>query len=205
MTPPSQRSFQLKGVLGARKVDEQTLEVSLEAPDAVLPEKFFNLPMMSKAWSRDRTRSRCAQDFNGKQETFAVRNANGTGPYMLERYEPDIRTVLRRNPRWWGWSDKRSGNVDEVVWLTIRSDATRLAALISGEADMVLDPPIPDVARLKSRRRAHARADGRPRRAVPRASTSARDELADSDVKGRNPFKDLPRPARRLPRHQRRR
>ena len=79
-----------------------------------------------------------------------MRNANGTGPYRLERYEPDIRTVLKKNPRWWGWSDKRSGNVDEVVWLAIRSDATRLAALISGEVDMVLDPPIPDVARLKN-------------------------------------------------------
>jgi peptide/nickel transport system substrate-binding protein len=149
MTPPSQRSFQLKGVLGARKVDEQTLEVLLEAPDAVLPEKFINLPMMSRAWS-EKNKVELAQDFNGKQETFAVRNANGTGPYLLERYEPDIRTVLRRNPRWWGWSDKRSGNVDEVVWLTIRSDATRLAALISGEADMVLDPPTPDVQRLQS-------------------------------------------------------
>ncbi|MGZ5185469.1 MAG: ABC transporter substrate-binding protein, partial [Caldimonas sp.] len=38
MTPPSQRAFQLKGVTGAKKIDEQTLEIALEAPDAVLPE-----------------------------------------------------------------------------------------------------------------------------------------------------------------------
>ncbi|HEX2542616.1 MAG TPA: ABC transporter substrate-binding protein [Caldimonas sp.] len=189
MTAPSQRSFQLKGVLGARKVDEQTLEVSLEAPDAVLPEKFINLPMMSRAWS-EKNKVEVAQDFNGKQETFAVRNANGTGPYLLERYEPDIRTVLRRNPRWWGWSDKRSGNVDEVVWLTIRSDATRLAALISGEADMVLDPPIPDVARLKSEGTLTlAQTPDLGEQYL--AFDQARDELADSDVKGRNPFKDI--------------
>ena len=31
--------FQLKGVTAASKVDEQTLEIQLEAPDAVLPEK----------------------------------------------------------------------------------------------------------------------------------------------------------------------
>src|SRR6476620_972374 len=77
MTPPSQRAFQLKGVIGTRKVDEQTLEVVLEAPDAVLPEKFIFLPMMSKAWS-ERNRVELAQDFNGKQEAQAVRNANGT-------------------------------------------------------------------------------------------------------------------------------
>jgi peptide/nickel transport system substrate-binding protein len=189
MTPPSQRAFQLKGVVGAKKVDEQTLEVGLEAPDAVLPEKFLNLPMMSKAWSQAH-KVEVAQDFNGKQETFAVRNANGTGPYMLDRYEPDIRTVLKKNPRWWGWSEKRSGNVDEIVWLAIRSDATRLAALISGEVDMVLDPPIPDVTRLKSE----------PALTVLQTADLgqqylvfdvARDELEGSDMKGRNPFKDL--------------
>ena len=188
MTPPSQRAFQLKGVVAARKFDEQTLEVDLEAPDAVLPEKFLNLPMVSKAWCQLH-KVEVAQDFNAKQETFAVRNSNGTGPYMLERFEPDIRTVLKKNPRWWGWSDKRSGNVDEIVWLAIRSDATRLAALISGEVDMVLDPPIPDVARLKSE----------PALTVQQMADLgeqylvfdvAHDELKGSDVKGRNPFKD---------------
>ena len=95
ITPPSQRAFQLRGVLGAKKLDEQTFDIELSAPDAVLPEKLFYLPMMSKAWSQQH-RVEIAQDFNGKQDTFAVRNANGTGPYMLERYEPDVRTVLKK-------------------------------------------------------------------------------------------------------------
>ena len=120
-----------------------------------------------------------------------MRNANGTGPFRLERYEPDIRTVLKRNPRWWGWSDKRSGNVDEVVWLAIRSDATRLAALISGEVDMVLDPPIQDVARLKSEAALTAAAEAPTSASSTSPSTMARDELDGSDVKGRNPFKDM--------------
>ncbi|MDQ2926617.1 MAG: ABC transporter substrate-binding protein [Pseudomonadota bacterium] len=189
MTAPSQRAFQLRGVVGATKVDEQTLDIDLEAPDAVLPEKLFNLPMMSKAWSQSH-KVEIAQDFNGKQETFAVRHANGTGPYMLERYEPDIRTVLKKNPRWWGWSDKRSGNVDEVDWLAIRSDATRLAALISGEVDMVLDPPIPDVARLQSEK-ALTILQSEDLGEQYLVFDMARDELEGSDVKGRNPFKDL--------------
>ncbi|MGZ5267905.1 MAG: ABC transporter substrate-binding protein [Caldimonas sp.] len=189
MTPPSQRAFQLKGVTGAKKIDEQTLEIALEAPDAVLPEKFLNLAMMSKAWAQQH-KVEVAQDFNAKQETFAVRNANGTGPYLLERYEPDVRTVLKKNPRWWGWSDKRSGNVDEVIWLTIRSDATRLAALISGEVDMVLDPPIPDVARLKGES-ALTMQQGADLGEQYLVFDVAHDELEGSDVKGRNPFRDL--------------
>jgi len=190
MTPPSQRGFQLKGVFAAKKVDEQTLEIQLEAPDAVLPEKFIGLAMMSKTWSQAH-KVEIAQDFNAKQETFAVRNANGTGPYQLDRYEPDIRTVMKKNPRWWGWSDtKRSGNVDEVVWLALRSDATRLAALISGEVDMVLDPPIPDVARLKSEG-ALTVMQGPDLGQQYIVFDLARDELEGSDVKGKNPFKDI--------------
>src|SRR5881628_1736444 len=79
MAPPSQRSFQLMGVKAARKLDDLTLELTLEAPDAVLPEKLWPLAMMSKAWCIKHGVEK-AQDFNAKQETFAVRNANGTGP-----------------------------------------------------------------------------------------------------------------------------
>ncbi|HJW11034.1 MAG TPA: ABC transporter substrate-binding protein, partial [Albitalea sp.] len=188
LAPPSQRAFHLKGVTGVKKVDNLTIDVSLATPDAVLPEKFFLLGMMSKAWATQHGVER-AQDFNGKQETFAVRNANGTGPFRLERYEPDVKTVLKANPRWWGRADKRTGNVGEVSYVAIRSDATRLAALASGEVDLVLDPPFQDVERLK--------AD--PRLVLLQmpdigqqyfAFDQARDELLNGDVKDRNPFKD---------------
>ena len=189
MTAPSQRAFQLKGVAGSRKVDALTVDILLEAPDAVLPVKLYFLPMVSKAWC-EAHKVEVAQDFNAKQETFAVRNANGTGPYKLDRFEPDVKTTLRRNPRWWGWAEKRSGNVDEVTWLTVRSDATRLAALISGEVEMVLDPPIPDVARLKSEP-ALTLQQGPDVGQQYLALDQWHDELADSDVKGKNPFKDV--------------
>jgi peptide/nickel transport system substrate-binding protein len=155
----------------------------------VLPEHLLFVPIMSKAWA-ERHKVELPQDFNGKQETYAVRNANGTGAFRLGRYEPDVQTVLERNPDWWGWADKRSvGNADVVVWITVRSDATRIAALISGEAEIVLDPPVPDIARLKAE----------PALTVLQATDLGEqylamdqwhDELEGSDVKGRNPFKD---------------
>ena len=46
----SQRAFQLRGVVEARKVDDLTIDVLLSAPDAVLPEKLIYIAMMSKAW-----------------------------------------------------------------------------------------------------------------------------------------------------------
>ena len=187
--PTSQRSFQLKGLTAAKRVDELTVDVQLAAPDAVLPEKFVGLAIMNKAWCVKHGVER-AQDFNGKQETFAVRNANGTGPYQLERYEPDVRTVLKANPQWWGRADKRNGNVDEVSFVSIRQDATRLAALASGEVDLVLDPPFQDVERLK--RDARLTVLQMPDLGQQYFTfDQSRDELEGSDVKGKNPFKDL--------------
>ncbi|MDO9092846.1 MAG: ABC transporter substrate-binding protein [Rubrivivax sp.] len=189
MAPPSQRAFQLKGVSAVRKLDPLMIEIQLEAPDAVLPEKLQYIAVMNKAWSEKHGVTR-AQDFNGKQETFAVRNANGTGPMKLERYDPDVRTMLTRHAAWWGWADKRSGNLQRVNFVTVKSDATRLAALASGEVDLVMDPPYQDINRLK--------ADSRlTLQQMPDIGQQyltfdlAREELQDSDVKGRNPFKDL--------------
>jgi peptide/nickel transport system substrate-binding protein len=141
--------------------------------------------MMSKSWAAAHNVV-LPQDYNAKQETFAARNANGTGPYKLKSYEPDNRIVLIANAEWWG----KRGNVDEAVYTVIQSDATRLAALASGQVDFVIDPPYQDIARL--------RADTR----FTLAETSdigtqylgfdqSRDELQYADVKGRNPFKDV--------------
>ena len=181
----SQRAFQLRGVTGARRVDDLTVDVLLAAPDAVLPEKFLLIGMMSKAWAT-RHGVMLPQDFNAKQETQAVRNANGTGPYRLVRYEPDNRLVLAAHEGWWG----PRGDVEEATWLVIQSDATRLAALASGEVDLLLDPPFQDVARLKR--------EGRFR-VIETSDIGTqylgfdqwRAEPEHSDLKGRNPFKDL--------------
>jgi peptide/nickel transport system substrate-binding protein len=188
LAPPSQRAFQLQGVVGAKKVDPLTVDVSLATPDAVLPEKFIFISMMSKAWCQKHGVER-AQDFNAKQETFTVRNANGTGPFRVERYEPDVRLLLKAHAGWWGRADKRTGNLDEVSFVAIKQDATRLAALSSGEIDLVLDPPFQDVERLKKDARLTVQQ-------IPDLGQQyftfdqARDELANGDVKDRNPFKD---------------
>ena len=186
--PTSQRSFTLKGIGAVKKVDALTVDFVLNAPDAVLPDKLSNVPMVSQAWCIQHGVAK-AQDFNAKQETFTVRNANGTGPFKLLRYEPDVRVQLLRFDGWWGRSDARTGNLDAVIFVPIKSDATRLAALTSGEVDLVLDPPFQDVDRLKT--------DAKLRVATTTdlgtqylTFDQARHELLYSDVKGANPFKD---------------
>jgi peptide/nickel transport system substrate-binding protein len=145
---PSQRQFVLKGVAAVRKVGPLDIDIVLAAPDAVFPQKLVLVAMMSRAWCVAHHVER-AQDYNARQETFAVRNANGTGAYELVRYEPDVRTQMKAFPQWWNRRSADNGNVDELSFATIRADATRLAALQSGEVDLVLDPPYQDVDRLR--------------------------------------------------------
>ena len=184
----SQRATQLRGVLGARKVDALTVDVLLAAPDALLPEKFWLIAMMSKAWSEKLGVTK-PQDYNAKQETPAVRQAMGTGPFMLKRYEADVQTQLQAHPDWWGRASHR-GNLDEAHYQVIQSDATRLAALRSGQVDFVIDPPFQDVGRLRQEGslKLMETADIGTQYL---AFDQHRDELPGSDIKGRNPFKDL--------------
>lgn len=185
----SQRASQLRGVTGVRKVDALTIDIQLSAPDAVLPDKLWLVAMMSKAWAEKHGVLQ-PQDYNGKQETYAVRNANGTGPFVLKTYEQDRRLVLIANPNWWGKGAKGNGNLTEAIYTVIQADATRLAALASNEVDFVVDPPFQDVARIKrdqSLRAVEINDIGMQYLGFDQS----RNELQSSDIKGRNPFKDV--------------
>ena len=189
LTKTSQRASQLRGVVSARKVDALTIDVQLSAPDAVLPDKLLLVAMMSKAWA-EKHGVLLPQDYNGKQETYAVRNANGTGPFVLKTYEQDRRVVLTANPSWWGKSGKGLGNLTEAVYTVIQADATRLAALASNEVDFVVDPPFQDVARIK-RDKSLKSVETNDIGMQYLGFDQSRSELQFSDVKGRNPFKDI--------------
>ena len=128
----------------SRKVDASTVEFTTPAPNPVMLETVALLGIMSKSWCEAHGVTR-SQDFGKGEETYASRNAMGTGPYMLTAREPDVKSTFKRNPHWWGTFE---GNVDEVVYRVIKSDATRMAALAAGDIDFVLDPPNQDIERL---------------------------------------------------------
>jgi peptide/nickel transport system substrate-binding protein len=174
----------------ARKVEDFTVEIETPGPSPLIHELLDTIRIMSRAWC-EKHGARKPQDFKTGEETFASRNANGTGPYVLVRREAEVATTLRRNPKWWGHADKRfEGNVDEIVYRPIKSNATRMAALVSGELDLVLDPPLQDLARLKTDRKLKV-LEGPENRVIFLVMDQERAELKHSSVKGRNPLKDL--------------
>ena len=169
-----------------RKVDDLTVEFQLAAPNPIFLQHLETLWIMSKVWSEKNKVTR-PLDFKNKEESYAGLNANGTGPYMLVSRAPGIKTVYKRNPNWWG---KFEGNVQEIVYTPIGNDATRLAALVSGEIDFVLDPAPRDVARLRNTAGVKI-IDGPENRIVFIGMDQFRDKLLYGSVPGdKNPFKD---------------
>jgi peptide/nickel transport system substrate-binding protein len=172
-----------------RKIDDHTIEFTTEQPNPIAHIAMSEVPIMSRAWA-EKNMSTTPQDFAAKEVTFASRNAMGTGPFRLVSYEPGIKTVHAKNPDWWGRNDKRfNNNLETIEYRPISNDATRMAALQSGEVDFVLDPPVQDIARMKSDSRLKVW-EGDEYRIIMFAFDQARDELLFSDVKGKNPFKD---------------
>ncbi|MEG2155487.1 MAG: ABC transporter substrate-binding protein [Burkholderiaceae bacterium] len=168
-----------------RKIDDFTVEFVQDKPNPVMLEHIATVFIMSKAWASQHKVEK-PLDFKAKEETYAARNAMGTGPFILVSREPGVKSVLKKNPAWWGTFD---GNVDEIVYTPISSDATRVAALLANGVDFILDPPPQDLARLRSNKDLKV-LDGQENRIVFFGFDQARDELLYSNVKGKNPFKD---------------
>ena len=186
-SPTSQMAQYAQAMGKPVKVDSHTLDFKLDKPNPIFLEHATTFHIMSRAWSV-KHKTEKPLDYKNREETFAARNANGTGPFMLKSREPDIKTVLVRNPNYSG-GRKVTGNLQEVVFTPIKSDATRVAALLSDGVNFVQDPAPQDVARL-GQNPAIKVVQGMENRVVFFGMDQARDELLYSSVKGKNPFKD---------------
>ncbi|MEI6737710.1 MAG: ABC transporter substrate-binding protein, partial [Pseudomonadota bacterium] len=172
-----------------RKIDAYTVEIVTPGPNPVILEMLFNLGIMNREWSIANKVER-VQDYTAREETFAARNANGTGPFMLVSREPEVKTIMKKNPNWWGIAEKKfEGNVTEIIYTPIRSDATRMSALVSGELDFVLDPAVQNLEQFKRNPKLSV-IEGRENRVIFFGMDQARHELLYANVKGKNPFKD---------------
>ncbi|MFZ2651529.1 MAG: ABC transporter substrate-binding protein, partial [Burkholderiaceae bacterium] len=183
--PQGTMSIYVTGVGEIRKVDDNTVDFILRGANPILLRNIVDFRIMSKSWS-EKNKSANVQDYKAKEDTYASRNVNGTGPYKITGWSPDQRITMTINRDWW---DKHTNNVTEVVYTPVKSDPTRVAALLSGDVDMLTDLPTPDVARLRSESKLKV-LDGHEVRTIFVALDQGSDELKYSDVKGKNPFKD---------------
>ncbi|MCU0955820.1 MAG: ABC transporter substrate-binding protein [Hydrogenophaga sp.] len=186
MAKTSNFNVYTQGITRVVKVNDNTIDIITGGPNPVLINQLTELRMMSKAWA-EKNNSVEPKDIKTQDENFAHRNAMGTGPFMLKEWQPDQKIVLTRNPNWWG---KAEGNVTEIVYTPVRNVATRMAALLSGEVDFVLDPSPQDLPRIRSNNALKVM-DGVENRTIFFGMDQFRDELPGSNVKGKNPLKDV--------------
>ena len=188
MTPDSDMKELLSSIAEVRAVDDFTVEFETNGPNPILPNNFTNLFIMDKDWAEANNATE-VQDYEGGEDTFSARNANGTGPYRLVSREPDVRTVLEINENYWG-AGAFPMEVTRIEYTPIQNAATRVAALLSGEVDFIQDVPVQDLGRVGD-------ADGLDVRTAPQNRTiffgldQGAEDLATDDVEGANPLADV--------------
>jgi peptide/nickel transport system substrate-binding protein len=186
--PTSDFKGYITSVESVAKVDAHTVRVKTNGPNPIFVQNLTNIFIMDKEWS-EANNAATPQDFKNRQENFAVRNANGTGPFAVASREPDVRSVFKRNDAYWGRGEVPL-EITELVLTPIRADATRIAALLSGEIDFVQDVPVQDIERLKASSSLSV-TTGPENRTIFLGMDVGSPQLRSSDVKGRNPFADV--------------
>lgn len=184
MAETSDFKEQVASIKAIEVVDAHTIRFVTQGPNPILPNEITSLSIMSKAWA-EANGVVTPQDYKGGEENYAVRHANGTGPYRLQLREPDVRTVMVKNPAYWG----TAGNVDEIVYTPIKNPATRVAALLSGELDFVLDPPLQDLKRIEGTSGLQVKTVNQIR-TIFLGMDQGVPELRTSSIKGKNPLSD---------------
>ncbi len=168
------------------KVDDHTVDVELASPNPILHYEWGTWSIIDKEWAEANgsVKVTSASDDSATKISLA---ANGTGPFKVTSHEAGVATTLEVNGGWW---DSPKHNIDKVEFTTIASDATRVAALLSGEMDMVYPVPVQDLKRVNDNAETLA-LTGPELRTIFLGMDQIRDELLESSVKGKNPFKDV--------------
>lgn len=185
--PTSDMRSLLVSISDVTKVDPFTVRIKTSGPNPLLPDNLINIQILNAAWAKTHGVEQ-PQNASAKEETYATRNVNGTGPYTLVSREQDSRTVLKLFPGYWG-RGQFPLEIDELVYLPIKSPATRVAALLSGEVDFVQDLPIQDIARLRADPKLRVNQAAENRTIFLGLNVGAA-PLTYSDVKDKNPLAD---------------
>lgn len=187
MTKGSNFKELLSSVKEVRPDGKYGFQIITNGPNPIMPSNLTNLFIMDKQWS-EKNNAVAVQNFAGGEETFAAKNANGTGPYQLISREADSKTVLKIFNDYWG-KEEFPLDVTEIVYTPIQNQATRVAALLSGEVDFIQDVPVQDLKRVRN-------ADGLEVKTAPQnrviffGMNQGDADLNSDDVEGKNPLAD---------------
>ncbi|MEM9231192.1 MAG: ABC transporter substrate-binding protein [Pseudomonadota bacterium] len=163
-------------------VDPYTIDFMTTAPNPIFPDSIANFMIMDKGWAEANGAELPAKD----AENFATLNANGTGAFQLSDRQPGLKTTLTPFEGWWGEPEH---NVTSAEFTPIQNPATAVAALLSGDVDMIDPVPIQDAARLSQDPNVNV-IQGIEARVIMLGMAQAAETLKYGDEGAANPFLD---------------
>lgn len=133
---------------GCTIVDDYTVDIKTKKPYALLINMAtYIFPMDHKFYSGTDDTGQPKDAVVKIGPSFALKNESGTGPYRVVEWEQGAKYVLERFPQYW---DKNSpGSATKIILTPIKEDATRVAALLSGDVDFISPVPPQDFGRIK--------------------------------------------------------
>jgi peptide/nickel transport system substrate-binding protein len=124
----------VRNIASERVVDDMTVEIVTPAPYAVLPADLAELLILDEEYTSELG--------EGELEDAPV----GTGPYRLAEWIRGERLSLEAFADYW---DGAAG-IGSVTFRPITNPATRTAALLTGEVDIIQDLAVRDVDRVRA-------------------------------------------------------
>ncbi|NSX53394.1 ABC transporter substrate-binding protein [Parasulfitobacter algicola] len=124
--------------------DDYTIDFITNGPNPIFPDSIANWMIMDSDWAAANGTERPSRD----TENFATINTNGTGAFRVTERSPGIETVLEPFDNWWGEPEH---NITRAVFSPIPNSATAVAALLSGEVEMINPIPVQDAERAAAR------------------------------------------------------
>ncbi len=134
-SPSSMATF-VKPIVETKIVDPYTLIFKTAAPHVLLPSDLASVYIIPKVVAEKAT----TEDFNSGKAAI------GTGPYKFKEYVPNSRVVLTANYGYWGGEQPWS----QVTFKILTNAAARVAALLSGDVQLIETVPTPDIAKLST-------------------------------------------------------
>ncbi|HVF64373.1 MAG TPA: ABC transporter substrate-binding protein [Casimicrobiaceae bacterium] len=131
---PSPFTAYTKQIVKIDVVDPHTIRFHTATPYPLMPSDMTQVAIINKAHVNAST-----EDFNSGKA------AVGTGPFKLARYAKSDRVELVRHDGWWGGKQPW----DKVTLRILPQDAPRVAALLSGDVQIIENVPTADVAKLR--------------------------------------------------------
>ncbi len=133
---PTNFAASVRAIAAVEVVDPLTVRFRTAQPYPLLPTDLAAISIVSRHVGQNAT----TEDYNTGKATV------GTGPYKLVSYVPGNRIELARNDDYWGGPQPWA----KVSYRVITDAASRVAALLAGDVDVIDQVPTADKAKLKT-------------------------------------------------------